>query len=137
LTGTCADLADNTASDTRGGLSLDKTPPIVQCTADPAVLWPPTKKMLPVNIALTFTDALSGPWTYVATKVDSSEPGGANDIAGFSLGSTSLSGSLRADRGGTGPGRFYTLGYQGRDRADNTASCSTIVTVPHDMSSKQ
>ena len=34
LTGTCADLADNTTADTVGALSLDKTAPVVQCVAD-------------------------------------------------------------------------------------------------------
>ena len=132
LTGACVDLAGNTTTDTRGGLNLDKTPPVVRCAADPAVLWPPDSRMLPVNVALTFTDALSGTWSYALTQASSNELGGADDITGFAIGSTSLSGSLRAQRDGFGTGRFYTLGYQGRDRAGNTAACSTTVTVPHD-----
>jgi hypothetical protein len=133
LTGACVDLADNTTTDTRGALSLDKTPPSVACTADPAGLWPPDKKMVPVAVSLTFTDALSGTWSYALTQAASNEAG-TSDIVGFAIGSTSLSGSLRADRSGSGSGRFYTLGYQGRDRAGNTAACTTQVVVPHSTS---
>ena len=133
LTGTCADLADNATADTRGGLSLDKTAPVVQCVADPAVLFPPNNQLRPVTVALTFTDALAGPWSYAMTNAASNEAVGANeDITGFTIGSTSLGGSLRAQRDGNGTGRFYTLGYEGRDRAGNTAACSTRVMVPHD-----
>jgi len=136
LTGVCADLADNTTADTRGGLSLDKTAPLVACVASPAVLWPPNNDMRPVNVALTFTDALSGTWSFATTEVSSNE-GDAEDIIGFSVGSSSLSGSLRAKREGNGSGRFYTFGYEGGDRAGNTSACSTRVTVPHDSSQPQ
>jgi microsomal dipeptidase-like Zn-dependent dipeptidase len=138
LTGTCVDLADNPVAATVGGLSLDKTPPVVQCLAAPGELWPPNNQMRPVTVALTFTDALSGTWSYTTTDVTSSEPAAADaDIAGFLLGSTSLTGSLRAQRNGDGSGRIYSLGYLGRDLAGNTASCSTMIVVPHDHSPQQ
>ena len=133
MTGTCVDLADNKTSDARGGLNLDKTAPVVQCAANPAVLLGPNKKMLPVKVALTFTDALAGPSPYAMTQLASSEAGGADDIAGFAIGSMSLGGSLRAESAtALAFSRFYTLGYEGRDRAGNTAACSTTVTVPRD-----
>lgn len=56
---------------------------------------------------------------------------------GFTVGSTSLSGTLRAKRAGNGTGRFYSFGYEGRDRAGNTAACSTKVTVPHNPTGQQ
>jgi microsomal dipeptidase-like Zn-dependent dipeptidase len=138
LTGTCADLASNSKADTRGGLSLDKTPPVVQCVADPAALFPPNNQLRPVTVGLTFTDALAGTWSYAMNDLSSNEAVGASeDITGFTIGSTALAGSLRAQRVGNGLGRFYTLGYEGRDRAGNTAVCSTKVTVPHDGTQQQ
>ena len=137
LTGTCADLADNTTNNTVGSLSLDKTNPVVQCIASPEVIWPPNHQMEPTNVALTFTDALSGTWSFAITGAASSEGGEATDIAGFTIGSSSLSGSLRAIRAGNGPGRFYTFGYQGRDRAGNTSDCATKVTVPQNPTDQQ
>src|SRR5262249_18339655 len=123
--------------DTRGGLNLDKTPPIVQCAAGPAELWPPNNQLKPIEVAWTFTDALSGTWSYAMTDAASRENGGPDDIPRFALGSTSLTGSLRAQRDGSGSGRIYTLGYEGRDLAGNTASCSAMVVVPHDRSQQQ
>ena len=81
---------------------------------------------------VTGTDALAGTWSYALTNAASNEAADRNeDIVGFPIGSTSLSGSLRAQRNGNGTGRMYTLGYQGRDRAGNIASCTTQVAVPH------
>jgi microsomal dipeptidase-like Zn-dependent dipeptidase len=120
-------------------IKRDTVAPVVACTADPLELWPPTRKMVPVTVATTFTDSLSGPGTISLTSATSSEPDAGlgrgdppNDIEGFELGSSTMSGALRAQRGGGGPGRTYTLGYTGYDLAGNTASCSTIVSVPHD-----
>jgi len=136
-TQTCYDNAGNTASNSLPGISIDLTPPVVACEAGPAVLFPPNRKMVPVNVALTFTDPLSGPLSYAMTQLASSDAGGADDIAGFAIGSTSLVGSLRAELDRPGYGRFYTLGYEGRDVAGNTASCSTMVTVPRDMTQQR
>jgi hypothetical protein len=85
---------------------------------------------------LTFTDALSGTWSYAITGASNNETG-AGDIEGFTIGSSSLSGAFRAKREGNGSGRFYTLGYQGRDRAGNTSACTTRVTVPHNPTNQQ
>jgi len=134
-TQSCVDVAGNTASNTVGTIRIDLTPPTVACSPDPAVLWPPNNKMVDVDVSLTFTDALSGPWSFAMNQASSSD-GGTGDIAGFTVGSTSLSGSLRAKRSGNSSGRVYTLGYMGRDRAGNTAACSTEVEVPHDRSQK-
>jgi hypothetical protein len=132
LTGTCLDLAGNATSDTHGGLRLDKTAPVVECAASPAVLWPPNNQMIPISIAFTFTDALSGPASFVITDVTSNEPQGRDvDIAGFAPGLALLNGQLRAQRDGAGSGRLYTLGYQGWDVAGNTSTCGTAVQAPH------
>ena len=40
--------------------------------------------------------------------------------------------ALRAERSGKGSGRFYTLTYEGSDKAGNSARCAPIVLVPRD-----
>lgn len=129
---TVTDVAGNAATFTSPSVRIDNTAPVVTCVADPATLWPPNGKLMPVSVDLSLTDALSDGVTYLMTVAASNEPGAATDIAGFTVGGQALSGQLRAQRSGGGTGRIYTLGYQGMDLAGNTASCSTTVTVPHD-----
>jgi hypothetical protein len=43
---------------------------------------------------------------------------------------------LRARRAGQGPGRIYTLAYEGTDQTGNRGTCSVIVEVPHDQRGK-
>lgn len=39
--------------------------------------------------------------------------------------------SLRAERAGTGDGRVYTITITAKDAANNTATATTAVRVPH------
>lgn len=120
-------------------LQIDKTPPLVDCAASPDTLWPPDHKLVEIGVAVSVSDALSGGGGFVLTSVASSEPDdgtgdGArlNDTQGFQIGTPDTTGWLRAERAGSGNGRVYTLGYVGKDRADNVASCAAAVIVPHD-----
>jgi hypothetical protein len=136
-TGTATDLAGNAAQATLSGINIDTTPPGVTCNVTPSVLWPAKHKMIAVAATVNVTDALSGPSGFVLTSVVSSEadtgvfkkdkPG---DIVGFSVGTASTSGQIRAERKAKGPGRVYTFTWEGTDLAGNTASCSATVTVP-------
>ncbi len=59
VTGSCTDKAGNTASTTLGGVNIDKTPPIAQCTVSPAANvfgWHNSD----VTVECTFKDDLSG-----------------------------------------------------------------------------
>jgi microsomal dipeptidase-like Zn-dependent dipeptidase len=125
------DLAGNTATFTSPSVRIDKTAPVITCVADPAVIWPPNGKLIPVTVDLSLTDALSNGVSYVMTEASSNEPGAATDIVGFTVSGQAVRGAVRAQRDGRGTGRIYTLSYEGMDLAGNTASCSTTVTVPH------
>ena len=115
-------------------INIDKTPPTVSCNASPNTLWPPNNKLVPVNLSVTVTDSLSGPASFNLVSVTSNEPdSGFGDIQGFVIGTPSTSGQLRAQRLGNGTGRVYTFTYSGSDRASNSASCTTTVSVPHDQ----
>ncbi len=134
------DKAGNASALAKDGIKLDKTPPSIACLAAPAVLWPVNHKLVPVEVAFTFTDALSQAAAWSLITATSSEPDAGmgkddapGDIAGFPLGSMSLKGSLRAERTGQASQRTYTLGYRGFDVAGNSSECSTTVVVPHDQ----
>jgi len=134
VTGTCTDVAGNSVSSTVSGINIDKTPPTVACSASPNILWPPNNKLVPVSVSVNATDALSGSAGFTLVSVTSNEPdSGQGDIQGFLTGTVSTSGQLRAQRLGSGTGRVYTFTYSGADRAGNTASCTTTVSVPHDQ----
>ena len=135
VNGLCTDLAGNSASAAVSGINIDKTAPAVTCSAKPNFLWPPNHKLVPVNTTVTVSDSLSGAAGFTLISVTSSEPdsGLGGDIQGYTAGSASTNGSLRAVRLGSGTGRVYTFTYNGTDLAGNSASCSTDVVVPHDQ----
>jgi hypothetical protein len=108
---------------------IDKTAPLVSCSATPNQLWPPNRRLVPVRVEVTIDDAVSGSGGYVLTAATSDE-GAGGDIVGFVAGTAETAGSLRAERDGAGDGRVYTLGYRGFDRAGNEASCAASVEVP-------
>ena len=105
------------------------------CSAAPAVLWPPNNKLVGITTHVTVADAGSGPAGFTLLSVTSNEGNIGSESANWTLGSPDTSGSLQAARNGSGTGRVYTLTYQGADQAGNTATCSTTVTVPHDLGS--
>jgi hypothetical protein len=114
-------------------IRIDATPPTVVCTVSPNSLWPPNKKMIPVNVSVTVSDFLSGPAGFILVSAVSNEPVPGGAIENFISGTTSTAGLLRADRAGGKGGRVYTLTYKGSDVAGNMAVCSGTVLVPHDQ----
>jgi hypothetical protein len=132
LTGTCTDKAGNTAS-ARYSFRYDATPPTVACSVTPATIWPPNHKMVPVAATVTVADALSGPAGFTLVSATANEGNPAIDIQGFTPGSSSTKGYVRAERLGSDHGRIYTLTYRGMDLAGNTKTCRATVRVPHDQ----
>jgi hypothetical protein len=130
-------FASDNAGNRESGKSLvvriDKTPPNLMCSASPAILWPPNHQLVPVTVSVTVNDTISGPGNFVLTSVtnNQSQPNndGSNDIQGFTVGTASTRGLLRAERGQTA--RVYTLIYSGTDLAGNQGSCTVNITVPH------
>jgi hypothetical protein len=121
------DNAGNQESEKSVTVRIDKTPPTLLCSATPATLWPPNHKLVPVNLSVTVLDSLSGPGAFVLKSV-TSNGNAAQEIEGFTVGTSSTSGLLRADKGAV-----YTFVYTGTDLAGNQGSCTVNVTVPHDQ----
>jgi len=130
---TVTDRAGNSATVTSPAVKIDKTSPTVACSVSPNILWPPNHKLVDVTASVTVTDALSGPAGFVLISAANTEPTGSDAIQGFVVGTPAISGQLQAERLGSGSGRVYTLTYKGTDKAGNSTTCNTTVTVPHDQ----
>ena len=85
-----------------------------------------------VTVAVDVADETSGAAGFTLLSVTSSEPDlpPAGDIIGWEVGTADTAGQLRAERGGRGKGRVYSISYEGRDAAGNTAGCTATVSVP-------
>jgi hypothetical protein len=117
-------------------VATDSTPPTVSCSATPASLKSNNHKLAAITTSVTVTDEAGGSgaagFTLVSVTSSQADSGLAaddvpNDIQGWTTGTADTSGLLRQERYGTD--RVYTLTYQGSDKAGNTASCQTTVTV--------
>jgi hypothetical protein len=127
------DNAGNVSAVVTKTVMIDVTPPAITCSATPNVLWPPNGSLVPVTVSVSLRDAISGPAGFKLISATTNEPPAGNSIQGFTLGAASTSGSLLAQRNGSGTGRVYTLTYQGANRAGLTATCAATVIVPHDQ----
>ncbi len=134
------DHAGNVEAERTLVVRIDRTQPVVSCTATPSRLWPPNHRLVPVTVEVQVQDGGAGAGGFTLVSVTSSEPddapGGGDgrttgDIRGFVAGTADTAGRLRAERAGKGSGRVYTLTYAGRDAAGNESECTATVRVPH------
>jgi hypothetical protein len=135
VSGTCNDLAGNTASAVVSGINIDKTPPVLSgLPAISCTLWPPNHEFITVA-TISAADVLSGLASFNVNGT-SNEPQNPNDpdiiITGTGLGLRTV--QLRADRMGTGSGRIYTLSSTAIDAAGNVVNAISTCVVPHDQS---
>lgn len=122
------DNAGNTESPHTIGVWIDKTPPEVTITAESSILWPVDKKPVKVTINGTATDAGSGISSKVFTVSDE-----YNEVK-TSLSDFGQAIELIAWRTGDDKdGRIYTIKVVVTDKAGNSTTKETTVTVPHDM----
>jgi len=124
---TCLATSEGGTSTEQVTVKRDATPPTLTCTPTPSTLWPPNGKLVPVSVAVSVTDAMSGADGFVLTDAPTT------DAANFATGTPDVSGLLRAERSGNGGDRTYALTYTGYDAAGNAAECAAEVVVPHDQ----
>jgi hypothetical protein len=115
-------------------VKIDKTPPILRCTATPAILKA-TGNLEKVNLSVTVDDPLSGPAGFVLTSIGNNEQPpkehpehGPQNVQGFTLGKASTSGEVRAEITHAKE-RIYTFTYTGVDQAGNQETCTASVKV--------
>ncbi len=114
---------------------VDTTPPTFQgSSVRPNVLWPPEHQMVPVTITVVSSDICDSAPVCRIVSVSSNEPVnglGDGDMAPDWIVTGALTVNLRAERSGTGNGRFYTITVFCTDATGNSAPGTAIVKVPH------
>jgi hypothetical protein len=124
---------------------MPKAPVFQSITASPNILWPPNHKMIPITVTWTVLDD-TDPKPIVELKNITMNEGDEintfDPIFDDTLGDGHTTDDiqiddegviyLRAERGGTGTGRVYTLTYEATDFAGNVSTASLTVTVPHE-----
>ncbi len=108
-------------------------PVIVSVTPSPSVLSVPNHKMVPVTVSVFAMDDVDPAPVARIISVTSSEPDnglGDGDTANDINITGSLTIELRAERGGKGPGRTYTITVEVKDASGNAATKTATVIVP-------
>jgi hypothetical protein len=112
-----------------------ESPAIHDVSASPGILWPPNKRMQPVNIVVTATDncelANSRIIWVTHNELDADTGSGHSGMDWQVTGDLSL--YLRAERSTGGNGRIYTITVQCEDLAGNASTRTVSVSVPHDQ----
>jgi FG-GAP-like repeat/FG-GAP repeat/Thrombospondin type 3 repeat len=123
---------------------VDTRPPSLTLSVDPAVLWPPNHRSVPVDVAWHAEDICSPSLAVALVSVTSSEPDDApgdgdgattGDIAEVEIGAPDDHVLLRAERSASGAGRLYKLTYRAIDGSGNGTTAVALVQVPHDKGS--
>jgi hypothetical protein len=132
---------DRGASDSCEGTVTvrDTIPPVIlSLLASPDELWPVNHKLVPIEISHLAADICDPAPVLTLLSITMDEEDGP--IPGVGDGHTaddiqvdeSRQILLRAERGGTGNGRVYTLTFEARDESGNASTAATTVSVPHD-----
>jgi hypothetical protein len=117
----------------------DTIPPVIlSLLASPDELWPVNHKLVPIEISHLAADICDPAPVLTLLSITMDEEDGP--IPGVGDGHTaddiqvdeSRQILLRAERGGTGNGRVYTLTFEARDESGNASTAATTVSVPHD-----
>ncbi len=113
----------------------DTTPPQVDVSVSPDLLWPPNHRYVTVEVTLNAHDNVDPNPAVQLVSVTSSEPdngqGDGNTTHDIVI-QDDYHMKLRSERSGLGDGRYYTIQYQVTDFSGNTTEASTSVFVPHD-----
>ncbi len=142
VTFTAIDASGNRATCGSSVQVRDTTPPSLSLTVNPATLWPPNHRLVPIQASLQVNDACDPSAGAILSSVTNSEaddaPGGGDgnttqDVQDASLGTLDTTVWLRAERWGDGPGRIYSLTYAAMDASGNASLALGSVPVPHDL----
>jgi hypothetical protein len=119
---------------------VDTTPPSLQVSLTPTVLWPANHSLIRIDATVSASDSCGGgPVQVVLSSVTSDQPDNATgdgdapgDIQGAAFETFDRSFFLRAERAGGDPiGRTYTVTYTATDGSGNKTARSATVHVPH------
>ena len=134
LTLSATDDSGNTGTDNVTIEAVDTTPPEINVSVSPDILWPPNHKYVDVETTVTVYDAVDSSPTLMLVSVTSNEADNGNGDGNTTndiviINDTTF--KLRAERSGTGQGRIYTITYRATDASGNSAEATITITVPH------
>jgi hypothetical protein len=116
----------------------DTTPPELNVSLSPSVLWPPNHKFIEVSADIEVSDQCNPEVMVKLISIVSNEAedglgDGATspDVQRAELGTDDRTFQLRAERSGTGNGRVYTVTYEVVDLRGNSTRQEANVIVPH------
>jgi hypothetical protein len=134
LTLSATDDFGNVGADNVTIEAVDTTPPEINVTVAPDIVWPPNHKYVDVETVVTVHDAVDPSPTLTLVSVTSNEPdngkGDGNTTSDIVVLDDNMF-SLRAERSGAGQGRVYTITYRATDASGNSAEASVTIIVPH------
>jgi len=116
------------------------TPPTLEVSLSPTILWPPNHQYVTVSASVSATDDWDQNPLISLVSVTSNDPDngtGDGDTPDDIVVIDALTFNLRAERAGTGDGRIYTVTYQATDACGNSTQASATVTVPKSKGKKK
>jgi len=116
---------------------VDKTPPVITVSSNPATLSPPNGRLVPVTVSGAITDEAGGSGVSSAAYQVTDEYGQVQPsgrVTPEADGSYAVTVALQASRRGNDPdGRHYTITVSATDAAGNQGRASATVTVPRNQ----
>ena len=129
----CTDSKGATAMCAARVTVVDDTPPSLDVDVTPRALWPANHRLVAIHASVVSQDACGVSPSTTLVSIACSEPDpGLRDVQGAEIGTADFDFLLRAERQGSGPGRTYTICYESRDAAGNSARRCVTVDVGHD-----
>jgi uncharacterized protein (TIGR03118 family) len=117
-----------------GSLSACSGPVIAGVSTTPNVLWPPDHRLVPVVVNYTVQDSCdSVPVCSLSVSSNEGAGGGSGNTTPDSQVIDAHDVSLRAERGGTGDTRIYTITVTCTDKLGLSASAAATAAVAHDQ----
>ena len=129
------DFNKNDLQNVWGSLEIaDTTPPVLTVTLNPAKIWPPNEKMVPITATITVKDDYDPQPEINLVSITANEPLDKDDIKVGKLFTDIRQFQLKAEREGKNKaGRIYTVTYLAIDGSGNQTMATATVTVPHDQ----
>jgi hypothetical protein len=128
------DQAGNTASDDVIVEVIDTTPPEINVTATPHMLWQPNHKYVEVKVDVEVYDICDPSPSVTFMSATSNEPdnsiGDGNTVDDI-VKIDDFTFDIRAERSGPGSDRIYTITYKATDISGNYAIGTVTIVVPH------
>jgi hypothetical protein len=116
---TVRDSLTNSASCSTFVTVMDESPPVISLArVEPSVLWPPNRKLVPVNVGATVTDNCDDSATWKIVQVSSNQESNKPNPDWIITGDHSV--LLRAERS-DGTKRVYSVTIQATDSSGNVS----------------